>query len=270
MASDAGHIMGDPDRLRQVVWNLLANAIKFTPAGGRVQIECRRTGHEIEMVVRDTGRGIAPAILPYVFDRFRQADSTSTREYGGLGLGLALVRHLVELHGGTVTAASAGEGQGATFVVRLPAGATDAATGGDGAAGSSLEAVRILVLDDTEEGQKLLATILRSAGGTVKTCASAAEGIAAVSAFRPHVIVADIGMPHDDGYAFVRTLRSLPAEQGGLIPAAALTPTGHADEAHHALQSGFQTYVPKPVEPGQLVAAVTTLASDGRSRRAEA
>jgi CheY-like chemotaxis protein len=133
-----------------------------------------------------------------------------------------------------------------------------------------LKGIRVVVLDDTEDGQELLAAILRSAGGTVKTCASAAEGIAAVSAFRPHVIVADIGMPDDDGYAFLRTLRSLPAKEGGLIPAVALTPTGHADEAHRGLRSGFQTYVPKPVEPGRLVAAVTTLTSDGHARRAEA
>ena len=264
IGSDAGQITGDPDRLRQVVWNLLSNAIKFTQAGGRVEIDCRRAGEEIEIIVRDTGRGIAPALLPYVFDRFRQGDSTSTREYGGLGLGLALVRHLVELHGGAVTAASAGEGRGATFVVRLPAGAgaTDRAAPADGTADSSLEGIRILALDDTEDGQKLLATILRRAGGTVKTCASAAEGIAAVSAFRPHVIVADIGMPEDDGYVFVRTLRALRPDEGGLIPAAALTPAGHDDEADRALQSGFQTCVRKPVEPHRLVAAMTTLASD--------
>jgi signal transduction histidine kinase/CheY-like chemotaxis protein len=268
----AAHLTGDPDRLRQVVWNLLSNAIKFTPAGGRVRVECRRTGREVELIVRDTGRGIAPAILPYVFDRFRQGDSTSTREYGGLGLGLALVRHLVELHGGTVTATSPGEGHGATFVVRLPAGAgvTAGRAHGDGTAAPPLEGIRILALDDADDGRKLLTAILRTAGGTVKACASAAEGIAAVAAFRPHVIIADLDMPEDDGYVFVRTLRSLPADEGGIIPAVALTSSGHAEAADRALRAGFQAHVPKPVEPNQLVAVVSTLADNRRSAGARA
>jgi CheY-like chemotaxis protein len=265
----AAHITGDPDRLRQVIWNLVSNAIKFTPSGGLVQVEARRVGADIELTVRDTGRGIAPEILPYVFDRFRQADSTTTREHGGLGLGLALVRHLVELHGGTVTATSAGEGQGATFVVTLPGnvGAGDGVIPKAGSpTGTPLEGVRILALDDTDEGRNILATVLRTAGGTVKTC-TPAEGITAVSEFRPHVIVADVGRAGPEGYAFVRALRSLSPEEGGLIPAAALT--AGPDEARRILQSGFQIQMTKPVDPGRLIAAITTLASDGRpsSRR---
>jgi signal transduction histidine kinase/CheY-like chemotaxis protein len=263
----AAPITGDPDRLRQVIWNLVSNAIKFTPSGGLVQVEARRVGADVEVTVRDTGRGIAPEILPYVFDRFRQADSTSTREHGGLGLGLALVRHLVELHGGTVTAASAGEGQGATFVVTLPAnaGAGDGVIPKAGSpARSLLEGVRILALGDTDQGREILATVLRSAGGTVKTCAPA-EGITAVSGFRPHVIVADVGTPGEEGYAFVRALRSRSPEEGGLTPAAALTAS--PDEARRLLQSGFQMHVSKPIDPGRLVAAITALASDGRPSR---
>ncbi len=263
----AAHITGDPDRLRQVVWNLVSNAIKFTPSGGLVQVDARRVGADVEVAVRDTGRGITPEILPYVFDRFRQADSTSTREHGGLGLGLALVRHLVELHGGTVTAASGGEDQGATFIVTLPGspGAGDGVIPKAGSAtGSSLEGIRILACDDTDEGRELLATVLRSAGGTVKTCAPA-EGLTAVSEFRPHVIVADLSMAGEEGYAFARALRSLPPEEGGLTPAAALT--GRPDDARRILQSGFQMHLPTPVDPGRLVAAITTLASDGRPSR---
>ncbi len=259
-------ITGDPDRLRQVVWNLLSNAIKFTPSGGRVQVDARRAGDNVELAVRDTGQGITPAILPYVFDRFRQGDSTSTREHGGLGLGLALVRHLVELHGGTVTAASEGEGEGATFVVTLP-GHAGLAEGDDAAparAPVSIDGIRILALDGAGDERDLLASVLGGAGGVVKTCASAAEAIAAVAAFRPHVILADVGMPLDEGYAFVRALRARAPSDGGLIPAAALTAAGRPEDARRVLQSGFQLHVPKPVDRDRLIAAVAVLASDGR------
>src|SRR5438132_888664 len=229
----AGVVAGDPDRLRQVTWNLLMNAVKFTPNGGRVQARLQHADSHVEIVVSDTGRGIAPDVLPFVFERFRQADSSSTREHAGLGLGLALAKHLVELHGGSITAQSPGDGQGATFVVRLPLAVaeptparparahpmTDAAS----AAGARLDDLRVLVVDDDREALDLAVAILAGAGALVRVCASAPESLEALRTWRPDVRVSDIEMPGEDGYMLIRKVRALGAAEGGHTPAVALT-----------------------------------------------
>jgi len=268
-------ISGDPDRLQQVVWNLLINAVKFTPRGGRVQVGLQRVGSHVEIVVSDTGQGIAPDMLPRVFERFQQADSTSTRRHTGLGLGLALVRHLVELHGGAVEAASVGEGHGATFTVKLPIaiarGAdTEAARSPRSRAhptaevavstrGPSLRGLRVLVVDDDRDGLDLVATILLNGGAEVRACSSVGEGLAAMQAWRPDVLVSDIEMPGEDGYAFIRRLRAL----GGALartPAVALTAYGRIEDRLRTLSAGYSMHVPKPVDPTELGIVVASLA----------
>jgi signal transduction histidine kinase/ActR/RegA family two-component response regulator len=276
--TDTGPVVGDPDRLQQVVWNLAVNAVKFTPAGGRVRVALRGRDDAVEIEVSDTGRGIGPDVLPYVFDRFRQADSTTTRAHGGLGLGLALTRHLVELHGGTVRAASPGEGQGATFTVTLPLNrglgdgipAREAIPAAPVAArparGGALEGLRVLLLDDAPDSLELLSMMLADTGATVKTCASVRQALAAVTGFRPDVVLADIEMPVEDGYAFIRALRALPPEAGGRTPAAAVTAHDRAEDRARALAAGFDRHCPKPVDPDEIVAVVATLASSRAAR----
>ncbi|MBD2102633.1 PAS domain S-box protein [Leptolyngbya sp. FACHB-261] len=273
-----GTVAGDANRLQQVLWNLLSNALKFTPGGGRVQVTLVRVGSQAEIRVSDTGKGINPEFLPYVFERFRQADSSITRAHGGLGLGLAIVRHLVELHGGSVAVESPGEGQGATFSVRLPLLLAKAAieVPRDETPLSSrpvnnnspdLEDLKILVVDDEADARELLIAVLQAAGAQVKAVSSASEALSVLPKFQPHVLVSDIGMPDEDGYRLIQRLRSLSAEQGGKIPAVALTAYAREQDRRQALSAGFQTHLSKPIDPADLVVVVASLA--GRRRIGE-
>jgi PAS domain S-box-containing protein len=278
----AGPVLGDPNRLQQIIWNLLSNSVKFTPKGGRVRVQLERINSHVEITVADTGHGISPEFLPHVFDRFRQADSSNTRAHGGLGLGLAVVRHLVELHGGTVSAASAGEGQGATFTVRLPLTVVRDTPDrlpsrakelfGDAREASwtlalppDLTGVRVLIVDDEADARELLTAVIGQCGAEVAVAASAMEGLDTVREWQPQVIVSDIGMPDEDGYNFIRRVRTLPPEAGGNTPAAALTAYARMEDRVRALSAGYQTHVAKPVDPAELAAVVASLA--GRTGR---
>lgn len=263
-------VAGDRERLQQVVWHLLSNAIKFTPKGGRVAVTLRGAESFAEIKVTDTGAGISPDFLPHVFERFRQADSTSTRSHGGLGLGLALVRHLVELHGGIVRADSAGAGQGAAFTVRLPLAEWGAGRPASGVGEkqpapppmppSPLAGLRVLVVEDDADTSELIATVLEGHDAKVTAVSSVREALAEIERSRPDVLVSDIGMPGEDGYSLIRKLRAMEAGQGWRIPAAALTAYAKAEDRTRALSAGFQMHISKPVEPAQLAAAVATLA----------
>jgi signal transduction histidine kinase/ActR/RegA family two-component response regulator len=268
----AGPITGDPDRLRQVVWNLLMNAVKFTSKGGRIQIHLQRVNSHIEIAVSDTGQGIAAGVLPFVFDRFRQGDSSSTRGHGGLGLGLALVKHLVELHGGSVEAQSSGEGKGATFVVKLPLAIADV-PGGPARLhptaanvealppGLRLDGMRVLVVDDDQDALDLASSILGAAGAQVRSCLSAPEGFAVLQEWRPDVLVSDIEMPGEDGYSLIRKVRALDGQHGGNTPAVALTAYGRTQDRMHSLTAGYSMHVPKPVDPGELTTIIASVAA---------
>jgi PAS domain S-box-containing protein len=268
---DAGPVLGDANRLQQVVWNLLSNAVKFTPRDGRVQVRLARIGSHLEIQVSDSGQGIAPEFLPYVFDRFRQADGSVTRTQGGLGLGLAIVRHIAELHGGSVAADSPGNGQGATFAVRLPVMAIHTKPGywepapvnGEVALGftpsASLKAVKVLIVDDEPDTLLLLTTVIAQCGAYVKTASSAEEGFQAVQSWRPHVIVSDIGMPGEDGHSFMRRVKTWMREADTWIPAVALTAYARAEDRMKALASGYQIHIPKPVEPAELITVIGSL-----------
>ncbi len=271
--SGAGQISGDGARLQQVVWNLLANAVKFTPKGGRVQVRLERINSHVEIVVSDSGQGISPEFLPYVFDRFRQADQTFQRQQGGLGLGLSIVRHLVEQHGGEVSVHSPGEGQGTTFRVKLPLrivhqDAVESQRVHPRASAQKapivvterLNGLRILVVDDEEDACELLRAILSQYGAHVVTAVSAQAARECIAQRRPDVIVSDIGMPGEDGYALVRQLRTQPEEAGGRVPAIALSAYARAEDRVLALQAGFQTHLAKPIEPAELIALVASLA----------
>jgi len=266
-----GPITGDPDRLQQVVWNLLSNAVKFTPREGRVQALLRRVNSRVEIVVSDTGPGIPADFLPFVFERFRQGDSSSTRPHGGLGLGLTLVKHLVELHGGAVTAESPGAGHGATFTVKLPVSVTLVPAAGTATPASlpallpvaptaRLEGLRVLVVDDDVDGLNLVSAMLRRAGATVAVGRSAAEGFDHFVAEPPDVLISDIEMPGEDGYALIRRIRGLEPGRGGRVPAIALTAYGRREDRLHAISAGFSMHVPKPVDPAELVTLVASLA----------
>jgi PAS domain S-box-containing protein len=269
--SSAGPISGDPDRLQQVVWNLLSNAIKYAPKGERVQVRLERVESHVEIIVSDTGRGIKPELLPYVFDRFRQDDSSTTRRYGGLGLGLAIVRHLVELHGGTVHAYSEGEGKGSSFTIALPLmlgqiRSSDyeqaCLTQSNGFSIHSLPALdnlRVLIVDDETDARVLLKAMLTPCGAEVIECASAADALAEINRQKPDIIVSDIGMPDEDGYAFIRKVRALTPKAGGKIPAIALTAYARSEDRIRALVAGFQVHVPKPVDLTELAIAVASL-----------
>jgi PAS domain S-box-containing protein len=281
LRDDASDFQGDPDRLQQVVWNLLSNAIKFTPAGGRVTVELHRWDGHAEIVVTDTGIGISHEFLPHVFDRFRQADSSTTRTQGGLGLGLAIVRHLVEVHGGTVRAESGGDAKGSKFTVRLPmrqtqpqraeANATPDANEARreevrSAQPMSLTGVRILVVDDDEDARELIATMLSTYGASVESVASADQALAAIERGRPDVLVSDIGLPSEDGYSLIRRVRQRPG--GERLPALALTAYAGIADQRRCLDAGFDDHVAKPVEPGDLAAAIVEVVSKARAREA--
>lgn len=259
---NVSNVSGDATRLQQVVWNLLSNAVKFTPNGGRVEIRLTQVDDRAEIVIRDNGKGIAREFLPYVFDYFRQADSATTRKFGGLGLGLAIVRHLVELHGGTVASDSLGEGLGATFTVRLPLRPIEAAKDRAQQLSESslnLQGVQVLVVDDDTDTRELVVFLLEQAGASVTSATSAEEAFAALTQSRPDILLSDIGMPDMDGYTLIRQVRALPPQQGGQIPAIALTAYAGDFNLKQALAAGFQRHLAKPVEPNELVEAIVTL-----------
>ncbi|MDZ8104932.1 MAG: PAS domain S-box protein [Nostoc sp. DedQUE12a] len=259
---DVGLVSGDPNRLQQVIWNLLSNAIKFTDVGGQVEIRLERLDGFAQIIVSDTGKGIHPDFLPHVFDYFRQEDGATTRKFGGLGLGLAIARHLVELHGGTVWADSLGEGQGATFTVRLPSLANPSPRNSDvkkSEPSRNLQGIKILVVDDDNDTREFLTFLLKQYQANVTAVASAVEAIATFSEFKPDVLVSDIGMPEVDGYMLMRQVRALPPEQAGQIKAIALTAYAGEIDYQQAMLAGFQRHVPKPVEPEVLVKAIADL-----------
>ncbi len=275
MFDTAAMVLGDASRLQQIVWNLLANAVKYTPRGGRVTVSVRRIESSIEICIADNGEGMDAAFLPHVFERFRQADSSTTRAHGGMGLGLAIVRHLVELHGGTVEARSEGRGKGSQFFVRLPiAPASSAKEGQVGSergpssdnsrdlrqpSGDRLRGVSVLIIDDEPDARAMLAAVLSHASGEVRSAASAAEALQLISIRSPDIIVSDIGMPHTDGYAFMKELRQRRASEGGDIPAVALTAYARPEDRLAALNAGFQAHVTKPIDPAELVATIASL-----------
>jgi PAS domain S-box-containing protein len=269
---DTSAMTGDPARLQQIIWNLLSNAIKFTPGGGRVTVTLSRRNGHLEFVVTDTGVGIAPDVLPHIFDRFQQADRSITRRFGGLGLGLSIVKHLVDLHGGTVCAESAGSGKGTTFRVTFPL-AADVPAGVAPAPGPpppshhpvSLDALRILVVEDEADTRELLERLLRSYGARVTTASSAAEAIAQFRACRPDVLVSDIGLPDVDGYDLIRTIRNETTGDEPPVPAIALTAYARSEDRDRALRAGFQHHLSKPIDLAELVATVSKVCRNGSS-----
>jgi PAS domain S-box-containing protein len=269
-------VSGDPNRLQQVVWNLLSNALKFTPKAGRVLVVLERVESHIELSVSDTGQGIAPEFLPHVFDRFRQADSSTTRQHGGLGLGLSIVRQLVEMHGGSVRAASPGEGQGTTVTIALPLIPLQTPPPAESRASlrapapaaarpdtPSLFGIRILVVDDDADARAVLGNVLKAHGADVLAVGSAGEALSIFAEYRPHVVLSDIGMPGEDGYSLIGKIRALPPGYGADTPAAALTAFARAEDRTKALQHGFQMHLAKPVDPAELLAVVASLARPG-------
>jgi signal transduction histidine kinase/CheY-like chemotaxis protein len=266
-----GPVFGDRERLQQVVWNLLSNGVKFTHKGGLVQVTLQRINSHVEIVVSDTGVGIKPDFLPHVFDRFRQADGSTTRNYGGLGLGLAIVRHLVELHGGTAWAESAGENQGAKFTVRLPTMTLSEHQPDEvlrqpaismverDHQPASLDGLRVLVVDDEFDARTLLTAMLERCGAQVIAVGSAREGIDSVESWKPDVLIADIGMPVEDGYGLIRRVRALPKEHGGQTPALALTAYARTEDRVRALSEGYHVHLARPVGRAELAAVVAGL-----------
>ena len=269
----AAPIMGDPDRIQQIAWNLLSNAVKFTPKGGRVQLHLRRVNSHIDIIVSDTGEGIAAEQLPHLFERFHQADTGPTRRHAGLGIGLSLVKHLVELHGGKVTAISPGLGQGTTFTVTLPISVmhpapSREAPSADRAAGTidtdslkpvSLRDLRVLVVDDDGEGRELAALILTNAGAETRTAASADQAVQMLGEWWPDVLVSDLEMPGEDGYSLLRRVRHEMALHGRRLPALALTAYGRSEDRVRVLAAGFNLHLAKPADPTELVLAVASL-----------
>lgn len=270
--TDNDIVLGDHERLQQVIWNLLSNAIKFTPTGGRVEVRLERIDPYVQIVVSDTGIGIKPEYVPMVFDRFfTQSAGPSKRRHGGLGLGLSLAKHIVELHGGVIEVESAGEGKGATFTVRLPLPAvrtndqsTDAKpVRSKQSPPQTLRGVHVLVVDDQSEARELLATLLEQYGARVTVAESAREALATIEAFEvgrlPDLIVSDIGMPDEDGFEFIRLVRALPSDRGGSIPAVALTAFSQPGDRIRAISAGFQMHMSKPVEPEELSVVIASL-----------
>jgi signal transduction histidine kinase/ActR/RegA family two-component response regulator len=277
----ARRVSGDANRLQQVVWNLLSNAIKFTSQGGRVCVRLERAGTDAQISVSDTGEGIHSDFLPFIFDRFRQADGSSTRKHGGLGLGLAIVRHLVELHGGTVSAESPGKGDGATFVLRLPLAVAqkeakgrlseaesllpDETSQAQMSSSPSLEGVQVLIVDDERDTLNMLEVMLTEYGAKVQTASSMAEALEVLQWWKPDVLVSDLTMPDEDGYSLISKVRALSEENGRRIPAIALTAYVRIEDRARALSAGFNMFVPKPVEPNELITAIANLAEPGIS-----
>ena len=265
---EAGVVLGDPQRLQQVVWNLLSNAIKFSPAGGRVEVRLEADGSHVELEVSDAGQGIPAEFLPHLFERFRQADSSTTRAHGGLGVGLAIVHHLIERHGGTVRAESPGPGQGATFTVRLPAtarrsdpSAVEPARRPPAGDYPNLRGVRVLIVDDDRDTGEVLESLVIACGAEATTASSTAEALAVLARRRVDVLVSDIGMPGDDGYALIQRIREGERQrESGLLPAIALTAYARPEDREQALVSGFQAHVAKPVEPAELLAVIARFA----------
>lgn len=265
----AGPVKGDPDRLQQILWNLLNNAVKFTPKGGRVQVLLERVNSHIEITVSDTGEGIRPEFLPFVFDRFRQADASTTRRHGGLGLGLAIVKQLVEIHGGSVHAKSRGEGQGSTFIVALPLLIHHDAPGGvpprtdappaDRAPDVDLSGVDALVIDDEPDARELIRRILVQLGAGVRAVSSGREALAAIAERTPDLIVSDIGMVGMDGYELMRHVRALPENAGGRTPAMALSAFARAEDRTRSMQAGFNVHLSKPLDYAEFVATAGNL-----------
>ena len=267
-ALDVGSVLGDAGRLQQVVWNLLSNAVKFTSPGGKIAVKLVSLDTDAQITVTDTGKGIEPDFLPYVFDYFRQADSTFTRKFGGLGLGLAIVRHLVELHGGTVKSDSPGEGQGATFTVRIPLMPVQPPTSPAETAPESsfnLSGIRVLAVDDDADARDLVVFLLEDCGATVTAVSNADDALAVLIQSVPDVLLSDIGMPDTDGYMLLQQVRALPPEQGGLVPAIALTAYAGEIDYQQALAAGFQRHLSKPLDPDKLVQAMLDLLV-GRSK----
>ena len=280
LAPEAADFCGDPDRLQQITWNLVANAIKFTPKGGRVTVALRAVNSQVEIVVTDNGAGISQDFLPHVFDRFRQADSSITRTQGGLGLGLAIVRHLVEVHGGTVSAESEGEGKGARFTVRMPVRAVAPVQSvppppgavsvreGQGVEGPTLAGLDVLIVDDEPDARDLISAVLVNYGAKVRVAGSVEEAIQLLTDQVPDVLVSDIGLPTEDGYGLIRRVRALDPDKGGKVPAAALTAYASAEDHRRALSAGFQVHVTKPIEPSDLALLVASLAGRAVSESA--
>jgi signal transduction histidine kinase/ActR/RegA family two-component response regulator len=274
----ARHTLGDSNRLQQVVWNLLANAIKFTPTGGRIEVKVARDGDNLQIQVVDNGQGIDGEFLPFIFDRFRQADGTSTRQHGGLGLGLAIVRHLVELHGGTIRAESGGLGLGATFTLHLPLAPPvvrtkrqtgrlqlhTTATAGV-AASQGLERLKILLVDDDPDTVQFLSVMLSQAGAVVQHTASVAEALAVLTWYEPDVVVSDLAMPGEDGYSFIQKLREKESKTGRETCAIALTSYALVEDRARALSAGFNMFVPKPVQPHELINAIANLTDSSKA-----
>jgi PAS domain S-box-containing protein len=265
-----GIVSGDRNRLQQILWNLLINAVKFTPKGGRVHVIIERSNSHVDLSVTDSGQGIAPEFLPQVFDRFRQADSSTTRPHGGLGLGLSIVKHLTELHGGSVRVTSGGVGLGATFTISLPLQsvrqepeALDESQRNvaveEAAIEADLKGVKVLVVDDEADSAGIVKRILGRSGADVRTSSSMEEGLTEFARFAPHVVLSDIGMPGHDGYELIARLRALPG--GRTVPAVALTALARSEDRTRALRAGFQLHVPKPVDSAELIAVVQNLAA---------
>jgi signal transduction histidine kinase/CheY-like chemotaxis protein len=268
----AGPVTGDPNRLQQVVWNLLINAIKFTPKGGKVQIVLERVNSHVELSVSDTGKGIAPDFLPNVFERFSQADNSAKKGYTGLGLGLAIVKSLAELHGGSVRAKSGGENKGSTFIVSLPISVVHTLDSSENMRHATIErqetllhapdliGIKVMIVDDEVDAVGLVRRIMEDRGATVVSCKSGAECLSCISKQRPDVVIMDIGMPEMDGYALIGKVRALTPDQGGRTPAVALTAFARSEDRRQAMLAGFDLHVAKPVEPAELVAVVSRLA----------
>jgi CheY-like chemotaxis protein/anti-sigma regulatory factor (Ser/Thr protein kinase) len=269
---EPGMIAGDPARLQQVVWNLLSNAIKFTPRDGLVEVILARNEGNVAITVRDNGAGIKPEFITHVFERFRQADASMTRRHGGLGLGLAIVKHLIEQHGGTVRAESAGEGQGSSFTIELPLAKQQAATSRSARAAMilpspstpemtvrDLSGVDALVVDDDRDARELIKRILTDCGATVHIAASAREAFARFGEAVPNLLISDLGMPEIDGFELLDWVRHLPREQGGQVPAIALTAFARSEDRLRALEAGFSAHISKPVEPSELIATVASV-----------
>jgi CheY-like chemotaxis protein len=254
----AGTVLGDADRLQQVLWNLLANAVKFTPRGGSVTISSGRVGANAMIRVTDTGEGMPPELLPFVFDRFRQGDASATRPHGGLGLGLSIVRHIIELHGGQVQAWSEGAGRGSAFAVQLPVRAVQNVDIRPDI-GSPLAGLKILVVDDEADAREVVSTALAQCGARTAAVASAREAMQLLPDFHPDVVVSDIAMPGEDGYSLVRKIRSMKSEIAG-VPVVALTAFTQPEDRRRAIRAGFKHFVPKPVEIDELAAVVRTVA----------